>query len=209
VTQQSQAEPMPPGPPAVAGILLAAGSSSRLGANKLLIELRGEPLVRRAARCGLAAGLSPLIVVLGPDPEPVTAALAGLPVTLVPNPRHAEGMPSSLRAGIGAVPPACPAALVLLPDMPLTTPPMLVEMTDRFRAGGAALVITLYGETAAPPTLYARALFPAVLAAGEGGREVVRAHRGGAEVVRRPAGLLLDVDLPADLERLRELEPEP
>ena len=191
----------------VAGIVLAAGSSSRLGTNNLLAELAGEPLVRRAARCGLAAGLSPLIVVLGFDPEPVSAALAELPVTRVTNPRPAEGMPSSLRAGIGAVPAACGAALVLLPDMPLVTSPMLVEMTDRFRAGGAPLVITLYGETPAPPTLYARALFPALLAAGEGGREVVRAHRGKAAVVRRPAGLLVDVDAPADLERLRSLSP--
>jgi molybdenum cofactor cytidylyltransferase len=143
----------------VAGIILAAGSSSRLGANKLLIELAGEPLVRRAARRALAAGLSPVIVVLGFEPEPVAAALAGLPVALVTNPRHADGMPSSLQAGLGAVPGDCGGALVLLPDMPLVAPPMLAEMIDRFRAANAPLVISLYGETAAPPTLYSRALF--------------------------------------------------
>jgi molybdenum cofactor cytidylyltransferase len=130
-------------------------------------------------------------------------------VALVTNPRHADGMPSSLQAGLGAVPGDCGGALVLLPDMPLVAPPMLAEMIDRFRAANAPLVISLYGETAAPPTLYSRALFPALLAAGEGGREVVRAHRNEAEVVRRPAGLLVDVDVPADLERLRALEPDP
>jgi molybdenum cofactor cytidylyltransferase len=192
----------------VAGILLAAGSSSRLGANKLLLELAGEPLVRRAARRALEGGLSPVVVVLGFEPESVAAALARLPVTMATNPRPADGMPSSLRAGLGAVPRDCAAALVLLPDMPLVTPPMLAEMIERFRAGGAPLVISLYGETAAPPTLYSRALFPALLAAGEGGREVVRAHRSEAAVVRRPAALLVDVDVPADLERLRALEPE-
>ena len=197
-----------PRPGLVAGIILAAGSSSRLGANKLLIELAGEPLVRRTARRALEAGLSPVVVVLGFEREPVAAALAGLPVALVTNPRHADGMPSSLRVGLGAIPGDCAAALVLLPDMPLVTPPMLAEMIDRFRAGTAPLVISLYGETAAPPTLYSRGLFPALLAAGEGGREVVRAHRSEAEVVRRPAGLLVDLDVPADLERLRALEPE-
>jgi molybdenum cofactor cytidylyltransferase len=193
----------------VAGVILAAGSSSRLGANKLLLELAGEPLVRRAARRALAAGLSPVIVVLGFELERVAAALGDLPVTAVTNPRHAEGIPSSLQAGIGAVPADCAAALLLLPDMPLVTPPMLAEMIARFRAGGAPLVISLYGQTAAPPTLYARDLFPAILSAGEGGREVVRAYRDLAEVVRRPAELLVDVDVPADLERLRALGPEP
>ena len=191
----------------VAGVILAAGSSSRLGANKLLLELAGEPLVRRAARRALAAGLSPVIVVLGFELERVAAALGDLPVLAVTNPRHAEGIPSSLRAGIEAVPAECAAALLLLPDMPLVTPPMLAEMIERFRAGGAPLVISLYGQTAAPPTLYARDLFPAILSAGEGGREVVRAYRDRAEVVRRPAELLVDVDVPADLERLRAMEP--
>lgn len=191
----------------VAGLVLAAGSSTRLGTNKLLVELAGEPLIRRAAAGALEAGLAPVIVVLGFDPEPVAAALAGLRVTLVTNTRHAEGMPSSLRAGIEAVPPECAAAVVLLPDMPLVTAPMVAGVVERFRRDGAPLVISLYGGTAAPPTLYSRELFPTVLSAKEGGREVMRRHRRLADVVHRPAELLVDVDLPADLERLRGLSP--
>ncbi|HEU5041857.1 MAG TPA: nucleotidyltransferase family protein [Gemmatimonadales bacterium] len=187
----------------IAGVILAAGSSSRLGTNKLLVELDGEALVRRAARRALAAGLDPLIVVLGFEADRVEAALTGLPLVTVVNPRHAEGMPTSLQAGLRAIPERCDAAVVLLPDMPLVTSEMLAELADRFRATGAPLVISLYGEVAAPPTLYARALFPALLAAGEGGRQVVREHRARAAEVRRPAELLVDLDLPADLERAR------
>ncbi|HUF35739.1 MAG TPA: nucleotidyltransferase family protein [Gemmatimonadales bacterium] len=196
---------LPPEPVRLAGLVLAAGSSSRLGTNKLLLELGGEPLVRRAARRAVTAGLAPVIVVLGAEAQRVAEALEGLPVTLVENPRPADGMPASLRTAINAVPADSAAAVVILPDMPLVTTAMLAELRERFLTGRAPLVISLYGETAAPPTLYARSLFPALLAAAEGGREVVREHREGALAMRWPAELLVDVDVPADLERLRAL----
>jgi molybdenum cofactor cytidylyltransferase len=199
--------PDPAGSPArIAALLLAAGSSSRLGTNKLLVELGGEPLIRRAARRALAAGLDPVIAVLGYEAKRIRGALQGLPVTLVGNPRHAEGMPASVHAGLAAVPDTCAAAMVLLPDMPLVTAPMLSELAERFRATGAPLVISLYGEAAAPPTLYARALFPALLAAPEGGRQAVGEHRHLAAEVRWPAELMMDLDVPEDLERLRAME---
>jgi molybdenum cofactor cytidylyltransferase len=198
---------MPPdvtGAPArIAALLLAAGSSSRLGSNKLLVELEGEPLVRRAARRALAAGLDPVIAVLGHEAKRIRGALQGLPVTLVGNPRHAAGMATSFHTGIAAVPEACSAALVLLPDMPLVTAAMIAEVAERFRTTGAPLVISLYGQSPAPPTLYARGLFPAALAAEEGGRQVIREHRHLAAEVRWPEELMLDLDLPDDLERLR------
>ena len=190
----------------IAGVLPAAGSSSRLGTNKLLIELGGEPLVRRAARRAVAAGLEPLVVVLGHDEDRVREAIAGLPVVTVLNPRYTEGMPTSLRAGIGAVPERCEAAVVMLPDMPLVTTAMLADLMERYRRTHPPLVVTLYGESSAPPILYARSLFPALLAAHEGGREVVREHRDDAVVVSRPAELLVDLDLPADLDRVRALD---
>ena len=200
---------MPPdtaGVPArIAALLLAAGSSSRLGSNKLLVELDGEPVVRRAARRALAAGLDPVIAVLGHEAKRIRGALRGLPVTLVGNPRHAEGMATSFHAGIAAVPDACAAALVLLPDMPLVSAAMLAAVADRFRSTGAPLVISLYGESPAPPTLYARPLFPAILAAVEGGRQVIREHRHLATEISWPEELMLDLDLPADLDRIRKM----
>ncbi|HZN97938.1 MAG TPA: nucleotidyltransferase family protein [Gemmatimonadales bacterium] len=190
----------------VAGVVLAAGLSSRLGANKLLINLGTETVVRRAARQAIEAGLSPVIIVLGFEAEQVAAALDGLVVHSALNPDYANGMHLSVRVGLAQVPADCDAALVLLADMPLVTSQMLAAMVARFRAGTVPLVISRYGEVQAPPTLYSRALFPALVAAGKGcGRQVVREYRDRAATVQWPAALLADLDHPEDVERLRAL----
>jgi molybdenum cofactor cytidylyltransferase len=188
----------------VAGVVLAAGSSSRLGINKLLIDLGGETIVRRAARRALVAGLAPVIVVLGFEADRVAAALQGLDVVLVVNRDHAGGMHGSIQAGIERVPADCEAAVVILADMPLVTSAMSAAMVARFREGPEPLVISLYGEVQAPPTLYARTLFPALAAAGEErGRRVVADHRHEAAAMIWPPALLADLDRPEDVERLR------
>lgn len=189
----------------MAAVLPAAGSSSRLGTNKLLLELNGEPVVRGAARRALAARLSPVIIVLGYEAEAVAGAVAGLPVETVLNPRHAEGMYRSVETGVARVPSHCRAAVVILPDMPLVTAAMLEQVAGRFEAG-APLVVSRYGGVEAPPTLYARALFPALLRAGpEVGRRVIREHRGRTDTLDWPADRLADLDRPEDLARVRAL----
>jgi molybdenum cofactor cytidylyltransferase len=194
----------------IAGVVLAAGSSSRLGANKLLLRLDSEPLVRRAARQAAEAGLAPVIVVLGYEAERVAAALGGLPVETIVNPAYRAGMHGSLQTGIGRVPGDCPAAVVLLGDMPLVTAAMIEALAERFRRGTQPLVLSLYGEVQAPPTLYARSLFPALAEAGTGGgREVVLAHRSEAAEIRWPEALLVDVDRAEDAARLGIRPAEP
>jgi molybdenum cofactor cytidylyltransferase len=195
----------------VAGVVLAAGTSSRLGVNKLLLRLDSEPLVHRAARHAAEAGLSPVIVVLGHEAERVAAALGGLMVETIVNSKYRAGMHESIQTGIGRVPGDCAAAVVLLGDMPLVTAAMIGALTERFRRGTELLVLSLYGEVQAPPTLYARSLFPALAASGTGGgREVVLAHRSEAAEIRWPEALLADVDRPEDAARLgvRPAEPE-
>ena len=193
----------------VAGVVLAAGSSSRLGANKLLVEIDGETIVHRATRRALEAGLAPVIVVLGFEANRVAEALQGLDAMLAVNPDHAVGMHRSLQAGVALVPADCEAAVVILADMPLVTSAMSAGLVARFRSGAEPLVISLYGDVQAPPTLYSRALFPALGAASEqGGRGVVGAHRHAAAAVAWPPALLADLDLPEDVERLRSSTPE-
>jgi molybdenum cofactor cytidylyltransferase len=187
----------------IAGVVLAAGTSSRLGANKLLLRLDSEPLVRRVARQAVEAGLAPVIVVLGHEAERVAAVLGGLAVETVLNPAYQAGMHGSMQAGIGRVPGDCAAAVVVLGDMPLVTATMIEALVERFRRGMEPLVLSLYGEVQAPPTLYARSLFPALAGAGAGsGREVVLAHRREAAAIRWPEALLADVDRPEDAARL-------
>jgi molybdenum cofactor cytidylyltransferase len=190
----------------VAGVLLAAGSSSRLGTNKLLIELGMETVVRRAARQTVEAGLSPVIVVTGFEADRVAAALEGLPLEVIENQDYALGIHASLQAGIAAVPDDCAAAVVVLADMPLVTSAMLAALVARFRAGAEPLVATRYGEVQAPPTLYSRALFPALGPRGEGsGRRVIQRHRAEAAQLQWSPELLADLDRPEDLARLRAI----
>jgi molybdenum cofactor cytidylyltransferase len=196
---------MPPETRAVAGVVLAAGSSTRMGENKLLLRVDGEPLVARAARRAAAAGLDPVIVVLGHQAEWVLPALEGIACRPVVNPDHATGQASSFRAGIAAVPETAPAAVVLLADMPHVTAEMIAALVARYRESPAPLVISEYGGVHAPPTLYDRALFSEIRdLSGDGcGRQIVRRHRGQAHAVAWAEDRLADLDAPADLERLR------
>jgi molybdenum cofactor cytidylyltransferase len=189
----------------IAGVLLAAGTSSRMGMNKLFLELGGSTVLRRAVRTAQEAQLDPVLVVLGHERERAQAELAGLACTAVFNADYARGMNTSLSAGIAAVPADAAAAVVLLADMPLVTAAMVRELIERWRGSKAPLAISLYGDVVAPPILYGRELFPELRAldADACGKRVVKLHRNEALELERPAAALGDLDVPADLERAR------
>ncbi len=190
----------------VAGILLAAGAGTRMGRNKLLDPLDGETLLRRAARRALTAGLDPVLVVVGHEAERARAEVEGLGCRAVPNPDHARGINTSLSAGIDAVPPEADVAVVLLADMPWVSVDMIRAVALRHAETGAPVVASRYGDATAPPVLYARSLF-AELRGGEGegrGREVVGRHARAAAFVSWPASALADLDVPDDIERVRD-----
>ena len=185
----------------VAGVVLAAGSSVRFGRNKLLLELGGEALVRRAARTAADAGLDPVIVVIGHEAEQVRAALAGLAVTVVVNRDHAGGAGTSLRAGVRSAAEASAEALVLtLADMPLVTDRMILSLLRRAAETSADLVVSRYGAIQAPPTLFGRALFHELLGTADEGaaKSVVGRHLDKAESLVWPEGALQDVDVASD-----------
>lgn len=189
----------------VAGIVLAAGMSTRMGRNKMLLEVGGQPLVRRAVATALAGGLDPVVVVLGHESDRVEGALAGLPCLPLVNAQHALGMNTSVRAGFIALPEDVGAGVVLLGDMPLVTPAMIRALTSAFRQQTVPLALSVYGEVVAPPILYGRALFPELraLEADACGKSVVKAHRAEAVELRWPEEALTDLDRPEDLERVR------
>ncbi len=196
--------------PRLAAVVLAAGSSTRMGRNKLLLDLGGETLVRRAVRAAVGAGVDEVVVVLGHEEPQVRAALAGLPCTLVRNPDHAEGAGTSVRTGVREVAAGTDAIVVMLADMPFVTAEMIATLARRYRETGAALVASRYGDVQAPPTLYDRALFEELLQIpGERcAKQVVRRHENEAVVVAWPESALRDIDVPADYEGARaELEP--
>ncbi|MGH9400179.1 MAG: nucleotidyltransferase family protein [Thermoanaerobaculia bacterium] len=188
----------------VAGVILAAGASTRFGRNKLLLTIEGESLARRAARAALAAGLDPVVFVLGHEAERIREELSNLPVRAVVNADYASGMNTSLAAGVAAVPGEAAALIVLLADMPYVTADMVARLVEEFRRTGAGLVASDYEGVHAPPTLYARPLFPE-LGGPEGdcsGKRVVRRHQDEIVKVAWPAAALADVDREEDWERL-------
>lgn len=190
----------------VAGVVLAAGLSSRMGENKMLIEVGGRTLVRRAVETALGARLDPVLVVVGHESDRVRAALGGLSCTAVMNAEYARGMNTSLRAGIRALPEGIDAAVVVLGDMPLVETRMVRALVEAFRGSPEQpLVISTYGGVVAPPILYAHAVFPELRAldADACGKQVVKRHRAEAIEVAWPSEALTDLDEPADLERVR------
>lgn len=188
----------------VAAVVLAAGASVRMGRNKLLLELGGETVVRRAARTARAAGLAPVVVVTGHEREAVEAALHGLPCRTVHNREHAKGQHTSVGTGIATLTQDSTAdstaAIVMLADMPFVTADMLRTVADRHAATGAPVVASRYGgETIAPPILYDRRLFAELTRMDSRcGRQVVQRHRAKAVEVDWPPERMRDLDRPSD-----------
>src|SRR5205814_5185404 len=126
-------EPAPEKGHRIAGLILAAGRSTRMGGpNKLLEEINGKALVRHVAEHVLASRAKPVIVVTGHQRERVERALAGLPVAFVHNPDFAEGLSTSLKAGIQAVPGDADGVIVTLGDMPQVTPKLIDRLIAAF-----------------------------------------------------------------------------
>ncbi|MGC2823480.1 MAG: molybdopterin-binding/glycosyltransferase family 2 protein [Pseudolabrys sp.] len=139
---QPREEPVPHTGCRVAAVVLAAGRSTRMGAvNKMLAEIGGKPLVRIAAEQAVASRAQPVIVVTGHEREKVEAALKGLPLRLVHNPDFSEGLGSSLKAGIAAVPESADAAIVCLGDMPQVDAVLINRLIAAFDPERGALIV--------------------------------------------------------------------
>jgi molybdenum cofactor cytidylyltransferase len=205
---QPRAVPMPEKGHRIAGLVLAAGRSTRMGGpNKLLEEINGKPLVRIVAEQVLASRASPVIVVTGHQRERVERALAGLPISFVHNPDFADGLSTSLRTGIKAVPAEADGAIVTLGDMPQVGPTLIDRLIAAFDPERGALVVipTIDGKRG-NPVLWARRFFPDLLAVeGDiGARHLIGGYAEAVtEVPVEDAGALTDVDTPEALIAVR------
>jgi molybdenum cofactor cytidylyltransferase len=197
---QPREEPKPEGR-RVAGIVLAAGRSTRMGgANKLVADLAGKPLVRIVAEQVLASRARPVIVVTGHQHDRVEAALAGLPVNCVQNRDYARGLSSSLKAGISAVPADVDGAIVCLGDMPQMTAGLIDRLIDAFDPErGALIVVPTLGGKRGNPVLWSRRFFHDLgeLEGDVGARHLIGGYGDAvAEVPVTGSGAFLDIDTP-------------
>jgi molybdenum cofactor cytidylyltransferase len=187
----------------VAGIILAAGESSRFGRPKQLLDYHGQPFVRQVAHTALQAGLSPVVVVSGANAEPVEAALQNLPVIVIRNSAWRSGQSSSIKTGINALPPGAGAAVFLLADQPQVTPHVIQALVERHASERAAIVAALAGGRRANPNLFDSSTFEDLLGINGdvGGRAIFSSYRVDY-VEWHDESLLLDVDTEADYRRL-------
>jgi len=205
---QPRTEPQPEKGKRIAALVLAAGRSTRMGAvNKLIAEIGGKPLVRIAAEQALASRASPVIVVTGHEKEKVEAALAGLPVRFAHNPDYAEGLGSSLKAGIAAVPKDADGVIVCLGDMPRVDAPLIDKLIAAFDPeNGALVVVPSIDGRRGNPVVWARRFFPDLMTVqGDiGARHLIGSY--AEAVVEMPVAgeaALTDVDTPESLSAVK------
>jgi molybdenum cofactor cytidylyltransferase len=198
---QPRTEPQPEKGRHVAAIVLAAGRSTRMGAiNKLIAEIGGKPLVRIAAEQALASRAGPVIVVTGHERERVEAALAGLPVRFVHNPGYADGLGTSLKAGIAAVPADADGAIVCLGDMPQVDSPLIDKLLASFDPErGALVVVPTFDGRRGNPVVWSRRFFNDLMSIqGDiGARHLIGSYAEAvAEVPVAGEAALTDIDTP-------------
>jgi len=201
---QPRADVVPLHPKRIAAVVLAAGRSTRMrGPNKLLAEIARRPLVRIVAEEALASRADPVIVVAGHQRAEVEKALAGLRVRIVHNPDFAEGLGTSLRAGIAAVPADSDAAIVCLGDMPRVDATLMNRLIAAFDPDrGALAVVPTFEGKRGNPVLWSRRFFPDLMAieGDVGARHLIgRYSEAVAEVPVEGKAALIDVDTPEAL----------
>ena len=196
------------GDDAIAGIVLAAGESRRMGAvNKLLAEIEGTPMVVRAVDAVLASGTRPVLVVTGHESEKIRATLAGRAVRFVHNSDYAAGLSGSLKAALAALPEEAEGALVCLGDMPRVTEQHLTRLVETFEArDGPVICVAMHDGKRGNPSLWHRDFFTEMgrVTGDAGARHLIGKHAASVIEVDMPdAGVLLDIDTPEALEAVR------
>jgi molybdenum cofactor cytidylyltransferase len=187
----------------IAAIVLAAGFARRMGRQKLLLELKGKPVVRWSVDAVLPH-VDDCIVVTGRDDAAVRAALTGLRVRYAVNPHPEHGQGSSIAVGAAALEPRTTATLVVLGDQPLTPPDVVPALLAAQRESGKAIAAPSYRGTRGTPVLFTAEVFPELRTLGgdSGARSVLVARPERVASVEFDAAMPGDVDTPEDLARL-------
>jgi molybdenum cofactor cytidylyltransferase len=193
----------------ISGVVLAAGTSSRLGRPKQLLELEGRPLLQHVLDAAAASGLDEVVVVLGHDSERIASTLELPPGTrVVVNHDYEAGQSTSLRAGLDSVDPRADAAAILLGDQPRLTSSAIRKALDAFRAREAPIMRALWQGQPGHPVVLARSEWGSVkkLKGDKGARDLVAAS-ARVEVIEMGEPPVADVDTWEQYERLRDHGP--
>lgn len=189
----------------IAGVVLAAGLSRRMGQAKLLMKVGGRAIIRYVVESVLAGGVDSVWVVTGPDVEPIEAALAGIEVQIAVNPAPEEGQAGSVRTGIAALPPSVDAVLIALGDQPLLAPSIIPALLAARRTSPKLIVAPRYRDGQGNPVVFKREIFPELLrlTGDQGARPIIQKEPARVEWVELDLPMPPDVDTPDDYEKIR------
>jgi len=180
-----------------------------MGSNKFLVNVGDKPMIRRSVEAVLASVARPVIVVTGHESEKVRSSLAGLIVTFIENPDYADGLSTSLRAGLAAVPKTANGAIICLGDMPLVAGPQIDKLISAFNPiEHRTIIVPVHGGERGNPVLWGRQHFAemAALKGDRGARELIAANSDEViEVAMRSDTVLADFDTPESLARLNSV----
>lgn len=183
-------------------VILAAGSSSRLGEPKQMLPYKGKSLLWLAAHTALSTGLQPLVVVLGAGYEPIQKELEGMDLKIVENKHWAEGMSTSVKTGLEAaleLDPLLDAVIFMVCDQPYVTREVLDELVKGWGSTGKAIVASRYQNNLGTPALFTRGVFAALLdlKGDTGARKLIKQQEQDVAVVEFPQGAI-DIDTKND-----------
>ncbi len=184
----------------VGAVILAAGASVRMGRPKQLLQVRGEPLVRRIAKAALRSKVDSVVVVLGARAGDIAPVLEDLPVLLAFNDAWAQGLASSIQTGLASLPAGTEAALLLTCDQPALDARVLNRLLKAADGDPLVRVACAYGDTVGIPALFGRGWFPRFRQlTGDRGAKTLLQGEGVIEVAWEAGAH--DLDTPEDVKR--------
>ena len=189
----------------VAGIILAAGRSRRMGSNKLLLDYRGKPILQHVIDTVRCSSLAPLVLVLGADGDRVRSLVDTNGIELVDNKEHERGYGISLQTGLDALRHPCRGAMFLLGDQPLVTPATLGRLLAAFDAEPDRWVAPSYLGRRGNPVITPSCWFDKIyaLTGDSGPRAHLKDPAARLKLVEvDDEGVVFDIDRPEDYERL-------
>lgn len=188
-------------------IILAAGSSSRMGQSKQMLDIAGQPLLRKTAIAVVEAGMAHAVVVLGSNDAEHRSILEGLNVETIYNASWVKGMGTSIRTGVEALTkyPAISSILILVCDQPLLTSETILKITAKFNSSRKPIVASSYRGVPGVPVLFDRTYFDRLkqLPDDQGAKKLILQNRNDIELVSFPGGEI-DLDTMADYDAFRK-----